>query len=151
MAKIGHNAWAIAFAKCSVCVKNYNSKKHVKNHSRSTLELFGAKKGFKKHLIFENWQLFQNGHNWSQNMGYSLWKMLSLGPKLKFKTHVKHALRSTLELFCAKKGLKKHLIFEKWQVFENGQNWSQCMGYSLCKMFSLGPKLKFKKTFEKRL
>ena len=53
MVKIGHNAWAIAFAKCSVWVQNYNSKKHVKNDSRSTLELFCAKNGLKKHLIFE--------------------------------------------------------------------------------------------------
>ena len=27
MAQIGHNAWAIAFAKCSVWVQNQNSKK----------------------------------------------------------------------------------------------------------------------------
>ena len=48
MAKIGHNAWAIAFAKCSVWVQNYNSKKHVKNDSRSTLELFKCKKRLQK-------------------------------------------------------------------------------------------------------
>ena len=53
MAKIGHNAWAIAFAKCSVWVQNQNSKKHVKHDSRSTLELFCAKNGLKKHLLFD--------------------------------------------------------------------------------------------------
>ena len=53
MAKIGHNAWAIAFAKCSVWVQNQNSKKNKKNDSTSTLELFCAKNGVKKHLIFE--------------------------------------------------------------------------------------------------
>ena len=53
MAKIGHNAWAIAFAKCSVWVQNENSKKHVKIDSRSTLELFCAKNSLKKHLILE--------------------------------------------------------------------------------------------------
>ena len=37
IAKICQNAWAIAFAKCSVWVKNLNSKKGVKNDSRSTL------------------------------------------------------------------------------------------------------------------
>ena len=53
MAKIAHNAWAIAFAKCSVWVQNENSKKYVKNDSTTTLELFCAKNGVKKHLIFE--------------------------------------------------------------------------------------------------
>ena len=53
MAKIGLNAWAIAFEKCSVWVQNLNSKKHVKNDSTSRLELFCAKNGLKKHLIFD--------------------------------------------------------------------------------------------------
>ena len=48
MAKIGHNAWAIAFAKCSVWVQNQNSTKHVKNDSKSTLELFCGKKRLEK-------------------------------------------------------------------------------------------------------
>ena len=44
MAKIHNNAWAIAFAKCSVWVKSKTRKKHDKSNSRSTLELFCAKK-----------------------------------------------------------------------------------------------------------
>ena len=51
--KIGDNAWALAFAKCSVWVKNEKSKNGVKNDSRSTLELFCAKNGFREQLIFE--------------------------------------------------------------------------------------------------
>ena len=50
----------------------------------------------------------------------------------------------------AKKRSKKHLIFEKWQHFQNGQNWPWCMGYSPCKMVSLGQKLKIRKRCEKR-
>ena len=53
MAKIAQYAWAIAFAKCSVLVQNQNSKKHVKNDSRSTLELFCGKNSLKKHLMFD--------------------------------------------------------------------------------------------------
>ena len=45
---------------------------------------------------------------------------------------------------------KKALIFEKRQLFENGQNWPLCKGYSPRKMVSLGPKLKFTETCEKR-
>ena len=51
----------------------------------------------------------------------------------------------------AKNGSKKHLIFEKWDDNENGQKWPLCKGYSLCKMVSLGQKLKSPKICEKRL
>ena len=44
MAKIGHYAKAIAFAKWSVWVEIENAQKHTKNHSTITLELFCAKK-----------------------------------------------------------------------------------------------------------
>ena len=47
-----------------------------------------------------------------------------------------------LELFSAKDRLRKHQIFEKWDDFENRPS---SKGYSLCKMVSLGQKLKFKK------
>ena len=43
------------------------------------------------------------------------------------------------------------LIFKKWDHFENWQKWPQCKGYSLCKMVSLGKKLKMPKTCDKRL
>ena len=55
-------------------------------------------------------------------MGYSLCKMLNLGHKLKSKKGGKNDPKSTLHVFCVKKGFKKQLIFEKWQVFENHQN-----------------------------
>ena len=41
--KVSHHAKAIAYAKSSLWLKNYNSKKHIKIHSRNTLELFCAK------------------------------------------------------------------------------------------------------------
>ena len=53
MAKNGHNAKAIAHAKSSLWVKNLKCQKGAKNDCTSTLELFGAKKGWKKQLIFE--------------------------------------------------------------------------------------------------
>ena len=53
----------------------------------------------------------------------------------------------TLELFFAKKRLKKHQIFEKWDHFENR---SSCKGYRFCKMVSLGEKFNSPKTCEKR-
>ena len=84
-------------------------------------------------------------------MGYSLCKMLSLGQKLKFYKTCEKRLYKHIIVALWKNGFKKHLIFEKAQHFENDHNWSQCMGYSLCKMLSLGQKFKFSKTCEKRL
>ena len=51
----------------------------------------------------------------------------------------------------AKNASKKHLIFEKWDDNENGQKGPLWKGYSLCKMVSLGEKLKSSKISEKRL
>ena len=83
--------------------------------------------------------------------GLGPWQNSQFKSKIKiWKKHRKNDCRTTLQLFCAKNSMKKHPIFEKWQVFENGQNWSKCMGYSVCKMLSLGPKLKFEKTSGKR-
>ena len=55
-------------------------------------------------------------------------------------------------MFCAKNGSKKHQIFEKWETFENQpfcKGYSAGNGYSLCKIVSLGQKLKIPKTCEK--
>ena len=61
-----------------------------------------------------------------------------------------NASPTTWDLCCAKNRVKKHLIFEKWEHFHNGQNWPRRKGYSLCKMVCLGLKLKMPKRCEKR-
>ena len=53
IAKIGHNAKAIGFAKWSVWLKIENCQKHAKNVSRDTLKFFCTKNGSKKHLVLE--------------------------------------------------------------------------------------------------
>ena len=80
---MGHHGKAIAFAKSSPWVKNWNSKKHVKIHSTNHLELVCAKKRPKKHQIFDKWDHFENGP--SCKGYYSLCKILTLGQKLKFQ------------------------------------------------------------------
>ena len=57
---------------------------------------------------------------------------------------------TTLELLCGKNRSYKHLILKKLEEFKNGQNWPRRKGYSLCKMVSLGKKLKMQKRCEKR-
>ena len=131
---------AIAHAKSSLWVKNYDFKTYIKIHSINQLQLFGAKNRFKKHQIFEKWDYFQNRPS---GKGYSPCKILTLGQKLKFKKHVKIHSTNYLEFFCAKIPFKKHQIFEKWDHFQN-RPW--CKGYSPCKILTLGQKLKFQKT-----
>ena len=53
IAKNGHNAKAIAHAKWSVWVNQYNCLEDAKNVSTNTLKLFYAKNGSTKQLIFE--------------------------------------------------------------------------------------------------
>ena len=63
------------------------------------------------------------------------------------KQHVIIHSTSDLQFFCAKNRLKNHQIFEKWDDFENRPS---CKAYSLCKIVTLGQKLKFKKTSQKQ-
>ena len=73
--KIGHLAKPTDFAKWSVWLKNSNDQKRAKSDSASTLDLFSAKKRWKKHHIFEKWDHFDNRPSWK---GYRLCKMVSL-------------------------------------------------------------------------
>ena len=78
--------------------------------------------------------------------------MVSLGQRLKTaKRCTKRLCDSIKNVVCKKTGPKNRLIFEKWEHFKNGQNWPRYMGYSPCKMVSLGQKLKKAKRCEKRL
>ena len=74
MAKIGHDAKAIALAKCSVMVRNKKCRKGVKNDCKTTLELLCVK---------NRPQNTQNSKNWPRRKGSSLSKIVSLGQKLK--------------------------------------------------------------------
>ena len=145
MAKIGHHAKAIAFAKSSLWVKNQNCQKHAKNNSTTTLELFCAKKTLQKTPNIQKKTTFQKWPNWPLCKGYSLWKIVTFGQNLNFKEHAKNNRSTTLELFGAKTRSKKHLIFEKLQSYQNGQYWRPCKKYSLCQIVTLSQKLKLSK------
>ena len=105
--KNGHNAKAIAFAKWSVWLKNYNCEKHAKNSCRSTLQLCYAKNGSKKQLIFEKWDHFENLQKWPQCEVYSLCKMVSLAQKLKIPKKSDKRLSKHIRLVLCKKQLQK--------------------------------------------
>ena len=99
----------------------------------------------------EKWDNFENRPSckgYSPYKDYNLCKMVSLGRKL----NAKNCSTRRLELFCAKNPSKKQEVSEKWDNFENRpscKGYSPWKGYSLCKMVSLGQKLKMRKTCEK--
>ena len=100
------------------------------------------KNGSKKQLILEKGEHFENGQKWPPSKGYRLYKIVTLGQKLKMHKNMLKRFYNTLRLFYAKNGSKKHLILEKSKQFKNGQKLPQGKGYRLCKIVSLGPKLK---------
>ena len=169
------------------------------------MQLFYAKNGSKKQLIFEKWEHFKNGQKWPPSKRYRLGKIVTLGQKLKmhknmlktFLQHIavvlckkrlqktanirkmrafwkwppskayrlgkivtlgqklkmhKNMLKTFLQhiaVVLCKKRLKKQLIFEKWEHFENGQKWPPSKGYRLGKIVTLGQKLKMHKNMLK--
>ena len=127
----------------------------MKNHSTRTIELFCAKNCLKKKKDSRNKTSWKNrpsctGH--SSCKGYSLCKMVSLFYKFKMPKRCENYSTRTLDLLCAKNRSKKHSIFEKGHNFENRpfcKGSGPCIGYSLCKMVSLGQKLKMPKRCEK--
>ena len=96
MGKIGHHAKAIVFAKNGQFRSKMKIlKKHAKNDSTNTLELFCAKNGLKKHLIFEKWPFLENGQNWPPGNGYIVFGRNSqFGSKIKI---LKNMRKTTLQ------------------------------------------------------
>ena len=142
--KIGHLAKALDFAKLSVWVKNENGQKHAKNDSTSTLELFCAKSRWKKHQIFEKWDDFENRPSCK---GSRLCKIVSLGQKLKWpKTCEKRFYKHVRVVLCEKPLEKTPNIREMRRFWKS----AILQSYRLCKIVSLGQKLKWPKTCEKR-
>ena len=124
--------------------------KGAKNDSTIKLNLLYPKNGSKKHPVFEKWEHFENSQNWPRGKGYRLCKIATLGQKLKMPKRCEKLLLDLIKDVVLKKPLQKHLLLEKSEQFENGQSRSRCMGYSPCKMLSLGQKLKMPKRWEKR-
>ena len=142
--KIGHLAKAIEFAKWSVWVKKSKGQKRAKNDSTSTLELFCAKNRLKKHQIFEKWDHFENRPSWK---GYRFCKMVSFGQKFKWPKTCEKMFYKHVRVVLWKKPLHKTPNIWEMRPFWKSPSWK---GYILWKMVSLGEKLKWPKTCEKR-
>ena len=154
--KVGHLAKAIAhaksmaFAKWSVWVKNDKCQKHAKNRSKRTLELFCAKNRLKKTLnISRNGTILKIGDlakaiAHAKAIAFAKWSVWV--KNYKCQKHAKHRSNRTLELFCANNRSKKTANIREMIGFQNRLS---CKGYRLCKMVSLGQKIKMPKTCEK--
>ena len=138
--KIGHHAKAIAFAKSVTLGQKLKFQKTCQNPFYKSFRVVLCKKPLQKTLIFEKWEHFENRPSCK---GYSLCKILTLGQKLKFQKTCQNPFYKSFRVVLCKKPLQKTLIFEKWEHFENRPS---CKGYSLCKILTLGQKLKFQKT-----
>ena len=105
-----------------------------------------AKNGLKKHLIFDKGEHFENSQNWPRGKG----KIATLGPKLKMPKTWEKRFTNNITVVVWENESKKHLIVEKWQHFENSQNWPGGKVYRLCKIATLGQRLKMPTTCKKR-
>ena len=117
----------------------------------------------KNQLIFEKWEHFENCQKWPPSKGYRLCKIVTLGQKLKMHKNMrfyKIAVSTKTLIFesCCQKWppCKKKNSFEKtanirvkWEHFENCQKWPPSKGYRLCKIVTLGQKLKMHKNMLK--
>ena len=118
--KIGHQAKAIAHAKSSLWVKNYNPKTHVKIHSINHLQLFCAKNRFKTHQIFEKWDHFENR---SSCKGYSPCKILTLGQKLKIPKPMSKSMLQIIYSCFVQKTAPKNTKYSRYEtIFKIGHH-----------------------------
>ena len=115
------------------------------------LEILCPKNRSKKYLILDKREHFKNGQNWPRCMGYTPCKMVSFCQKFKTLKRYEKRLCDHFKNVECKKALQETPNLEKRDHFQNGQNWPRCMGYSPCKMVSLGQNLKAAKRCTKRL
>ena len=86
---------------------------------------------------------------WPQCKG-CLCKRVNLGQKIKLPWKCKKRFhKHNTDVLC-KKRLQKTLNIREMRRFWKLEKWPQCKGYRLCKMVSLGQKIKLPKTYEKR-
>ena len=151
MVKMGHDTKAIALAKYSVWVKRLKIAKWWEEWLHDHIRVTVWKTRSKNDLILEKREHFEIGQNWPRRKGYSFCKMISVGQKLKVPKRCEKRLYDHIRADVCKKLLQKHLRFEKWEHYKNGQTSTWRKGYKLSKMVRLGQKLKIPRRCEKRL
>ena len=110
------------------------------------MQLFSAKNGSKKQLIFEKWEHFENGQKWPPSKGYRLGKIVTLGQKLKMHKNMLKTFLQHIAVVLCKKRLQKTANIRKMRAF---WKWPPSKGYRLGKIVTLGQKLKMHKNMLK--
>ena len=113
------------------------------------MQLFYAKNGSKKQLILKKWEHFENCQKWPPSKGYRLCKIVTLGQNLKMHKNMLKTFLQHIAVVLCKNGSTKELILEKWEHFKNCQKWPPSKGSRLCKIVTLGQKLKMHKNMLK--
>ena len=109
------------------------------------LQLFYAKNGSKNQLLFKIWDHSENCQKWPSSKGYSLFKILTLSQKLKMQDNMLKTFFRHIAVSLYKKRLEKTANIQKMRPFWKLPNWPPSKGYSLCKILTLGQKLKIHK------
>ena len=151
--KSGQYAKAIAFAKSTRWAKTWNWKKSSKSDALTQLQLFYAKNVFKKQWILGKWCHFEKWEKWPVCKRLKPLQNQYYGSKVKIaKKKCQMRLFNPITVVLCKKRLQKTTwMIEKWGSFENWGKWLICKGHSLCKITTLGQKLKLQEKCQKRL
>ena len=101
-----------------------------------------CKKRLKKKLIFQKWEHFENCQKWPPSKGYRLCKIVTLGQKLKLHKDILKTFLQHIAVVLCKKRLDKTANIRKMRAFWKLPKWPLSKGYKLCKIVTLGQKLK---------
>ena len=148
--KIGHHAKSSHASPCKILTlsQKFKFQKTCQNPFCKSLTLVLCKKQLEKTPNIREMRQVRKSAI-LQRKGYSLCKMVSLGQKLKMpKTCEKPFYKNIKFFLCKETREKTPNIKEMRQVWKSAilQRYSPCKGHSLCKMVSLGQKLKTPKT-----
>ena len=103
----------------------------------------------KSSLYSKNERILKTAKNGHQAKAIAFAKSSLWVKNYKCKKHAKNVSTTHCSCSVRKIGSKKQLIFEKGEHFENCRKWPPSKGYSLCKILTLGEKLKMEKNMLK--
>ena len=112
-------------------------------------DVLGTKR-LQETLCIREMRGFWKLEKWAHCKGYSLSKMVSLRQKIKLPKTCEKRFYKKITDALSEKRLQKTLYIQEIRPFWKLEKWPQCKGHSLCKMVSLGQKIKLPKTCEKR-
>ena len=111
------------------------------------MQLFYAKNGSQKQLIFGKWEHFQNFHKWPQSKDYRRRKIVTLGQNLKMHKNMLKTFSQHIAVALCQKRLQKTANIRKMRAF-----WKlpkMATKQRLGKIVTLGQKLKMHKNMLK--